>query len=103
LLENQQVADHGLSRVSPGIAPNSQPFGAIVVQETSGAEGRGSTTIGPFLTIREVAARLRVCTATVYSLCESGGLAHLRVNNAIRVAEADLGAFIRSQGRSPRR
>jgi hypothetical protein len=27
----------------------------------------------------------------------------VRVSNAVRVAEADLGTFIRNQGRSPRR
>ncbi|HEX7509494.1 MAG TPA: helix-turn-helix domain-containing protein, partial [Polyangia bacterium] len=53
----------------------------------------GSATIGPYLTVREVAARLRVCTATVYSLCESGALSHVRLNNAIRVGQADLTAF----------
>jgi excisionase family DNA binding protein len=40
---------------------------------------------GPLLTVREVAERLRVCTATVYRLCESGRLWHLRVSNAVRV------------------
>ena len=94
LLENQRVTHGDLSRASPQFAPNSQPFGAIVVQEISGAEGRGSATVGPFLTVREVAARLRVCTATVYSLCESGGLAHVRVSNSIRVTEASLRQYL---------
>ena len=64
------------------------------------AGGSGSASIGPYLTVREVAARLRLSTATVYRLCESGGLQHARVSNAIRVAEIDLRAFIRRQGRS---
>jgi len=69
------------------------------------AEGVGSTraTIGPFLTVREVAARLRVSTSTVYDLCESGGLAHVRVSNAIRVGEDDLTAFILRQGKKGQR
>jgi excisionase family DNA binding protein len=96
LLENQQVAHGDLSRESPQVVPNIQPFGAMVVQEISGAEGRESAIIGPFLTVREVAARLHVCTATVYSLCESGGLAHVRLNNAIRVSVDDLRAFLQS-------
>ena len=46
------------------------------------------------LTVREVAERLAVCTATVYALCERGEIQHLRVSNAIRVCPADLEAFI---------
>src|SRR6266481_2426578 len=38
----------------------------------------------PLLTVREVAAYLRVSTRTVYALCEDGRLAHLRIANAIR-------------------
>jgi excisionase family DNA binding protein len=37
------------------------------------------------LSVREVAARLGVCTSTVYKLCNEGKLAHVRVSNAIRV------------------
>jgi excisionase family DNA binding protein len=61
------------------------------------AEGVGSgrpRAVGPFLTVREVAARLRVSTATVYSLCESGALSHVRVSNSIRVCEEALRAFL---------
>jgi excisionase family DNA binding protein len=102
-LEIQRLARVDLSCTSPGIAPNSQSFGAIVVQENPVAGGSGSASIGRYLTVREVAARLRLSTASVYRLCESGGLGHVRVSNAIRVAESDLGTFIRNQGRSPRR
>jgi excisionase family DNA binding protein len=38
------------------------------------------------LTVREVAARLGVCTSTVYKLCAEGKLAHIRLSNAIRIA-----------------
>jgi len=48
----------------------------------------------PLLTVREVAGRLGVCTATVYALCARGELAHVRISNAIRVAPADLAAFL---------
>src|SRR4051794_18231000 len=50
------------------------------------------------LTAREVAVRLRVSTRTVYALCERGQLAHVRIMNAIRVASAELAAFISTQG-----
>jgi len=46
------------------------------------------------LTVREVAERLAVCTATVYALCGRGEIRHVRVSNAIRVHPDDLEAFI---------
>ena len=101
-LEVQRVARGDLSRASPGVAPNSRSFGAIVVQENPVAGVSGSASTGPYLTVREVAARLRLSTATVYRLCESGGLGHARVSNAIRVTEADLCAFLHG-GRSRQR
>jgi excisionase family DNA binding protein len=51
------------------------------------------------LTVREVAERLRVCTATFYRLRESGRLWHLRVSNAVRVPEMALGAFMKTTAR----
>ncbi|RYZ13050.1 MAG: DNA-binding protein [Myxococcaceae bacterium] len=54
------------------------------------------------LTVREVAERLAICTATVYRLCERGDLLHVRVSNAIRVRPADVDAFLaRGQGSDP--
>jgi len=46
------------------------------------------------LTVRDVAERLAVCTATVYALIERGEIRHLRVSNAIRIHPDDLEAFI---------
>ncbi len=46
------------------------------------------------LTVREVAARLKLSTATVYRLCDRAELPHVRISNAIRIAPADLVAFI---------
>jgi excisionase family DNA binding protein len=47
------------------------------------------------LSVREVAERLRVSTATVYALCDRGELLYLRVSNAIRLRVEDLEAFTR--------
>ncbi len=50
------------------------------------------------LTVRAAAALLRVSTATVYKLVARGDLAHVRVSNAIRIAPADLEAFLAGHG-----
>ncbi len=49
------------------------------------------------LTIREVAAQLRLSTATVYKLCAQGELPHVRVLNSIRVAPAVLAEVMASR------
>ena len=67
-----------------------------MVHQADGVGSGTSKSIGSFLTVREVAARLHVSTSTVYDLCNSGQLAHVRVNNAIRVGESDLRAFLRN-------
>lgn len=46
------------------------------------------------LTVRQVAAVLQVCPATVYALCRRGELAHSRVLDSIRVERADLEAYL---------
>ena len=46
-----------------------------------------------------MAERLRVCTATVYKLCASGALEHVRVVNSIRVREDALAAFVATSSR----
>src|SRR5450631_788013 len=75
-------------------APFSSPFATSVLQAAVAKRAGGSGSAGPLLSVREVADRLRVCTATVYRLCESGRLWHLRVSNAVRVPEMALQAFM---------
>ena len=48
---------------------------------------------GCALTVREVADRLGVSTASVYGLVRRGELRHFRVSNSIRVVAFDLDAF----------
>ena len=48
------------------------------------------------LTVREVAAALRIRPVTVYKLCATGELPHLRISNAIRILPKDLSALLRS-------
>jgi excisionase family DNA binding protein len=42
------------------------------------------------LTVREVAARLKLSTATVYKFCASGELEHVRIVNVIKISPAAL-------------
>jgi excisionase family DNA binding protein len=56
---------------------------------------------GQLLRVAEVAKKLGVCSATVYRLCESGVLAHVRVINSIRVRPDDLAKYVAgARGRS---
>lgn len=70
------------------MAPFLSPFGPLVVQ---------SLSLGyraPFLTVREIAAQLKVSTATVYKLVERGELPHVRVSNAVRIQSVDLARYL---------
>jgi excisionase family DNA binding protein len=64
-------------------------FATPLLQGFGGAEGAAE-----LLTVREVAAVLRLCTATVYRICERGELAHVRVANAVRVSRRALKAYL---------
>ena len=57
----------------------------------------GSRTAALLLSVREVAAQLGVCTATVYRLCDRGELPHVRILDSIRVAPHDLRVFIEAR------
>jgi excisionase family DNA binding protein len=46
------------------------------------------------LTVREVAAQLRVCRATVYKMADRGDLPHVRIAGAVRIHPADLAAAV---------
>jgi excisionase family DNA binding protein len=53
------------------------------------------------MSVRDTAEQLGLCTATVYGLCADGALPHIRILNAIRIAPADLEAFIASRRQGP--
>jgi excisionase family DNA binding protein len=65
----------------------SEAFGPPVVH---GSHARGLRPVPrpeePFLTVREVARRLRVSRSTIYALCAEGRLPHARVSNALRMS-----------------
>ena len=78
--DNTAVEGGAGSHTLAPLPPVATPFGALVV--------RGE--VRQLLTVREVAARLRVSRATVYRLVQSGALPVLRVSNSIRVPEDAL-------------
>ena len=75
---------------SPSSAEFRAKVNAPVMQEI------GTESACPrLLTVKEVAARLRVSSATVYALCERGDLPYMRVStHAIRIVEEDLRNFV---------
>src|SRR5713226_7998190 len=78
--------------------------------QVAGDDSRRHQDLAPFtlsfadrlLTVREVAALLRVSTRTVYMFCDQGRLTHVRVANAIRVESSALAAFVGAQRKAPR-
>ena len=84
---------------SQPLASNRKHFAASLLHGT-GLETHALRSIeggkSKLLSVKEAASRLGVCTATVYSLCERGELAHIRVLNAVRIAPSDLAAFVRA-------
>jgi len=75
---------------SPALAPFRRPFGIPLVSSP------GASTAEPerLLTVREVARSLSVAPSTVYGLCASGRLPHVRVANAIRVSPVDVAEYL---------
>ena len=59
------------------------------------AKAKTSAKLTELLTVGEVAAQLKVCKATVYTLCASGKLEHVRVMNVIRVPKSALQKLLR--------
>jgi excisionase family DNA binding protein len=61
-----------------------------------------------FLTVRQAAERASVCASVVYAWVAAGMLPHFRLGmpgrkGSIRIAEADLDAFLASQRREGRK
>ncbi len=56
-----------------------------------------NVTVGTdsLLTVKEAARRLKVSTATVYALCETGRLANARIStHSIRIRDSELKAYV---------
>jgi excisionase family DNA binding protein len=89
--QSGEFSEEALSAPSPSLGGLRRSFHAPVMQD--------NVTVGAdlLLTVKEAARRLEVSTATVYSLCESGRLPHVRIStHSIRILRADLAGFVRS-------
>jgi len=78
--------------VHEALSPLARVWTPRVTPELQSA-GSPSPGWSRLLSVREVASKLRVCTATVYKLCAGGKLGHLRVCNTIRIPESALVAL----------
>jgi excisionase family DNA binding protein len=84
----------GVQGSSP-VAPVSRDFATrLLPGSVDGPLGLIRGGVDRLLSVREAAEQLGLCTATVYSLCAAGVLAHVRILNAIRIAPRDLRAFV---------
>jgi len=68
------------------MGPSLGAFGPPVVHAGRPPALRPVGTPEEFLTVPEVARRLRVSRSTIYALCSKGRLPHARVSNAIRIS-----------------
>ena len=91
-IENRSESD---SHSAPPEAPVSKVFVSGLCLENRLKTG-GRDAPDRLLSVKQVAERLSVTTATVYGLCAAGRLPHVRILNVIRIAPSDLAAFIAS-------
>jgi excisionase family DNA binding protein len=68
------------------------PFGALVVRDRPPDPGQHER----LLTVRRVASRLGLSTASVYRLCQRKELHTLRIGGALRFREDDIRSFLAS-------
>ncbi len=79
----RSASSHRRAQRAPGTAPNGAPV---------------ARTFRGWLTAGKIAARLRLCRATVYKLCAEGRLEHVRVGLSIRISEDQVKAYLDSAG-----
>jgi excisionase family DNA binding protein len=72
--------------------------------EIRGGPDRRSITVKQesLLTVKQLAARLGVCTATIYRLCDRGELPYVRVAQALRFVPIEVAEYMARRRRGPR-
>ena len=94
--EGENIRSDGAARSheSRTFAPVRSPFVTRLLPEHEARLDVLKSGDDRLLSVRQAAAQLGLCTATIYGLCADGALAHIRILNTIRIAPADLAAFI---------
>ncbi|MGH2748221.1 MAG: helix-turn-helix domain-containing protein [Actinomycetota bacterium] len=64
------------------------------MNETRGSQSGVSPITGRFLTVGEIARRLRVSNMTVYRLVRSGRLPAVRIGRGYRIREDDVRRYL---------
>jgi excisionase family DNA binding protein len=67
------------------------------MSEEIGSPSRDTPPMGRFLTVAEVARRLRVSNMTVYRLVNSGQLPAVRVGRGYRIRETDVNKYLNAR------
>ena len=91
---SESLAVEGATPVQlvPPSPSDAQEFGANMVPNHGPEQ---------LITVQELAAAWRVCTATIYALVKSGSLRSLRVGNSIRFRAADVEAYSQKRMGAP--
>ena len=103
--ENIENRSEHESHSAPTEAPVSKIFvsGLCLENRLKARGAAGKDAPDRLLSVKQVAGRLGVSTATAYGLCAGGALPHIRILNTIRIAPADLDAFIAARRIGPTR
>src|SRR5712692_6618589 len=95
----RETPGHGVpSPGNPEGRSARQDTQSTICDDLRGKICRPGVASEPFLSVKEVAARLGVCRATAYRLCERGELPYVRVSNAIRVSLAAFAGYLAAAG-----
>jgi excisionase family DNA binding protein len=90
-----QAGSAGAVQLSQRFVSNRREFTSPVLPQQKGVGRlRASDAGDELMTVKELAAELKVSTATVYKLVESGALAHVRILNAVRVRRRDFREYL---------
>ena len=91
-LSDHRLGEGTFSTGSPQIAPVGSSVAArlLLTPVTPSTEQAEPALPERLLTVKEVAKRLRVCTATVYAHVSAGTLPCVRIGGMIRITRGDL-------------
>ena len=92
----------GSNPIAPILFPlSNQDLAPSQTAAETAVSGVGSKLAAKPFSVREAAAFLKVSTALVYRLCDSGKLGHYRIESVIRIPQDALEQFLNSSRRAP--